>query len=151
MKNIKLLAIAFLVIVLAVAATYSIKTYSSASKIETANHSNNIADVFTCPMHPEVTQNEPGACPKCGMDLVLKNEKKDNSNGQSMECCKDSAKCKEMGCNMELCKTDMKACMDKCMKSNGENKDGMKHDMKMMNGCNGMKQGCNKSGSCCGQ
>ena len=26
----------------------------------------------TCPMHPEIQQNRPGKCPKCGMDLVLK-------------------------------------------------------------------------------
>lgn len=26
--------------------------------------------VFTCPMHPEIRQNEPGDCPKCGMHLV---------------------------------------------------------------------------------
>jgi Ni,Fe-hydrogenase III large subunit len=25
---------------------------------------------YACPMHPEVTSNEPGSCPKCGMDLV---------------------------------------------------------------------------------
>ena len=25
---------------------------------------------YTCPMHPEVVQNEPGSCPICGMDLV---------------------------------------------------------------------------------
>lgn len=25
---------------------------------------------YTCPMHPEVTQPEPGRCPKCGMTLV---------------------------------------------------------------------------------
>lgn len=25
---------------------------------------------YTCTMHPEVRQNEPGKCPKCGMDLV---------------------------------------------------------------------------------
>jgi Cu+-exporting ATPase len=27
------------------------------------------AAVYTCPMHPEVRQNRPGACPKCGMAL----------------------------------------------------------------------------------
>ena len=27
--------------------------------------------VYTCPMHPEVRQSEPGKCPKCKMDLVL--------------------------------------------------------------------------------
>ena len=28
--------------------------------------------VYTCTMHPEVTANKPGKCPKCGMDLVKK-------------------------------------------------------------------------------
>jgi Cu+-exporting ATPase len=27
------------------------------------------ADRYTCPMHPEIVQDHPGACPKCGMDL----------------------------------------------------------------------------------
>jgi len=27
--------------------------------------------IYTCPMHPEVQQAEPGACPKCGMALEL--------------------------------------------------------------------------------
>ncbi len=26
---------------------------------------------YTCPMHPEVQRDEPGTCPKCGMNLVL--------------------------------------------------------------------------------
>jgi hypothetical protein len=26
--------------------------------------------VYTCPMHPEVRQPNPGKCPKCGMNLV---------------------------------------------------------------------------------
>lgn len=30
--------------------------------------------VYTCPMHPEVQQDKPGRCPKCGMDLVPKEE-----------------------------------------------------------------------------
>ncbi|MGE5609451.1 MAG: heavy metal-binding domain-containing protein [Bacillota bacterium] len=31
--------------------------------------------VYTCPMHPEVVASKPGKCPKCGMDLVPKQEK----------------------------------------------------------------------------
>jgi len=27
---------------------------------------------YSCPMHPEVTSDKPGKCPKCGMDLVEK-------------------------------------------------------------------------------
>src|SRR6185503_12689282 len=27
------------------------------------------ATPYTCPMHPEVRQNKPGSCPKCGMAL----------------------------------------------------------------------------------
>jgi hypothetical protein len=27
---------------------------------------------FSCPMHPEVSSNEPGTCPKCGMKLEPK-------------------------------------------------------------------------------
>lgn len=26
-------------------------------------------EIYTCPMHPEVTAKEPGQCPKCGMNL----------------------------------------------------------------------------------
>ncbi len=32
----------------------------------------NEAIVYTCPMHPEIIRNQPGACPVCGMDLVQK-------------------------------------------------------------------------------
>lgn len=32
------------------------------------------AKKFTCPMHPEIVQDAPGKCPKCGIDLVEKGE-----------------------------------------------------------------------------
>src|SRR5690242_8865206 len=31
--------------------------------------------MYTCPMHPEIVNDKPGKCPKCGMALVLKEEK----------------------------------------------------------------------------
>jgi hypothetical protein len=30
------------------------------------------AKQYTCSMHPEVVQDKPGKCPKCGMELVEK-------------------------------------------------------------------------------
>jgi hypothetical protein len=30
------------------------------------------ADLYTCPMHPQVVKNAPGKCPICGMNLVKK-------------------------------------------------------------------------------
>jgi len=31
-----------------------------------------VGNIYTCPMHPEVEQEGPGSCPKCGMDLEPK-------------------------------------------------------------------------------
>jgi len=35
-------------------------------------HSSAKANNYTCPMHPEVVQNSPGKCSKCGMEMVHK-------------------------------------------------------------------------------
>ncbi len=40
---------------------------------------------YTCPMHPEVISDKPGRCPKCGMDLVKKEEAKAMDNNHSMD------------------------------------------------------------------
>lgn len=151
MKKTKIIAAAFLLVILAVVVTYTVKANGSNSKVETAVHINNASDVYTCPMHPEVLQNEPGKCPKCGMDLVLKDVKNDNA---LMDCCKDTVKCKEMGCNIDKCKQNSAACSEKCMMMNDMKKHDMKsHDMKMMNECMEKTSGCSnntgKSGSCC--
>ena len=34
------------------------------------NHSNHSVTIYTCPMHPEIRQESPGNCPKCGMTLI---------------------------------------------------------------------------------
>ncbi|KKU19990.1 MAG: Cation transporting ATPase, E1-E2 family [Candidatus Saccharibacteria bacterium GW2011_GWA2_46_10] len=42
--------------------------------MKTMNHNQ---PIYTCPMHPEVIQDGPGSCPKCGMSLVPQAKKPD--------------------------------------------------------------------------
>ena len=37
---------------------------------------------YTCPMHPEIIQDKPGNCPKCGMNLVPVKTKPDKSTSR---------------------------------------------------------------------
>ncbi len=37
---------------------------------------------YTCPMHPEVRQRRPGACPKCGMSLEPREAEADEANSE---------------------------------------------------------------------
>jgi Cu+-exporting ATPase len=43
--------------------------YDKATMPEAGVHATPVAGNYTCPMHPEVRQNAPGSCPKCGMAL----------------------------------------------------------------------------------
>lgn len=43
-------------------------------------HSTVTAQVYTCSMHPQIRQNEPGKCPICGMDLIPVSSASDESN-----------------------------------------------------------------------
>lgn len=47
------------------------------------NHNLKIQDqeksIYACPMHPEIKQDKPGSCPKCGMRLVKNETKIDDS------------------------------------------------------------------------
>jgi len=48
--------------------TKSDRKQSSSTKTEMAKDS----VYYTCSMHPEVKEDKPGKCPKCGMDLIEK-------------------------------------------------------------------------------
>jgi cation transport ATPase len=41
--------------------------------------------IYTCPMHPEIQQNHPGNCPKCGMTLEPKTPKAGAGDEESAE------------------------------------------------------------------
>ncbi len=46
-------------------------------------HNNHNKEQYTCPMHPEIVQDKPGNCPKCGMNLVPVDAKeKEHSHSQ---------------------------------------------------------------------
>lgn len=46
---------------------------TAGEKMHQSKMTNKEASVtYTCPMHPEINSDEPGKCPKCGMDLVKK-------------------------------------------------------------------------------
>jgi hypothetical protein len=59
---------------------------------------------YTCSMHPEVVQDKPGNCPKCGMKLV---EKKDITKGK-MHQANDSCNMKHDHKKMMCDSTNMK-------------------------------------------
>lgn len=50
---------------------------SSSHDHETHEHDGDTR--WTCPMHPEVDEDEPGTCPICGMDLVEREDEPDES------------------------------------------------------------------------
>lgn len=41
------------------------------------NHEQGEETIYTCSMHPQIRQNEPGKCPLCGMDLIPVTQKSD--------------------------------------------------------------------------
>ena len=50
--------------------------------LSSCSNSTEADTVYQCEMHPEVTSDKPGKCPKCGMDLekVKKSEMKKAEN-----------------------------------------------------------------------
>ena len=69
-------------------------------------------DVYTCPMHPEVTSDKPGKCLKCGMNLEKKESKAAKVKaGMDMEM---DSMCADM-CMMMMNDLAMMKMMHECM------------------------------------
>jgi len=62
----------FTIIIILATAIAGLGIACSKSSSEKPSGETQAAKQYTCPMHPEVVQAEPGKCPKCGMALKLK-------------------------------------------------------------------------------
>lgn len=59
------------------------------------DHNHHNQQRYTCPMHPEITQDKPGNCPKCGMNLVQVNAKAGEEHPQQQQKEKETEKYSE--------------------------------------------------------
>lgn len=73
----KALVAVFVLVVLALGAGCS-----SDQKPEQSQAASQGADVYTCPMHPSVISDRPGACPVCGMALVKRSAAPEMSSAE---------------------------------------------------------------------
>lgn len=113
-----------------IAISIGLFTFSNAKAQEVKQHKNIveqvIKDAFTCPMHPDVTQDKPGSCSICGMDLQKVST---NKKTKSQSCCpspsESNSKSKngKANCGMSKSKKEIAGCgMKKEMKSKENHK-----------------------------
>ncbi|WP_034918980.1 efflux RND transporter periplasmic adaptor subunit [Gillisia sp. CAL575] len=82
MENKKIIIIVIATLIVGAGLGWLLKPSSAASEnvaMESAeghdHEGDSVAEIWTCSMHPQIRQSEPGACPICGMDLIpLKTE-----------------------------------------------------------------------------
>lgn len=87
MKNIKLQLIIALLIAIGPAVLVSCSTENNqTAKAENSEHEySDSTQLWTCGMHPDVIMEEPGQCPKCGMNLVPLKQNNDSDMGDNGE------------------------------------------------------------------
>ena len=67
---VEIIAVAGILITLITGCTGSTSSHDATAATEAQTQQKAVQ--YTCSMHPEVTQDKPGNCPKCGMKLVEK-------------------------------------------------------------------------------
>lgn len=63
-------------IMFSAATVFATDLHNGKMSVDTAKKAKAAKVQYTCTMHPEVLSDKPGKCPKCGMTLVKKVEKK---------------------------------------------------------------------------
>jgi hypothetical protein len=122
-KNLLIVVIGVIAICLTGIFTYSKTEANLTAKVVYSDSTK--GDVYTCSMHPDVISDKPGQCPKCGMNLI---KKEDNDKDKSMNMKDCMNKCRGMGCNMDKCNGESGACKD----CTNDCKNMMKKDEKKM-------------------
>ncbi|GGE38447.1 efflux RND transporter periplasmic adaptor subunit [Psychroflexus planctonicus] len=91
-NNLKTYIIAGLILVLGV--FLGAILFSSEDKTEAHDHSQEQAEetVWTCSMHPQIRQDEPGDCPICGMDLIPASKMEDDVDVDAIRMSKTARK-----------------------------------------------------------
>jgi membrane fusion protein, copper/silver efflux system len=80
-KILKIIAISLAVVLIVLGGYWAYTTYIAKDSKQTSG-----ADIYTCPMHPQIISDRPGQCPICGMDLVKKSEldKEEQDSGHDL-------------------------------------------------------------------
>jgi len=85
-SNFKIIITAIIAVAIGLGAGYLIfgnNTDSASLSMESHQHAEETTSsdgegIWTCSMHPQIQQNEPGDCPLCGMDLIPLEENTSN-------------------------------------------------------------------------
>jgi Cu(I)/Ag(I) efflux system membrane fusion protein len=90
-NNLKTYIIAGLILVLGVFLGATLFSSESQQEDEHAHEQGDDA-VWTCSMHPQIRQDEPGDCPICGMDLIPANKMEDDVDPDAIKMSKTARK-----------------------------------------------------------
>lgn len=84
-KNKKLLLIVLVALTLGGVLGWMVKPSSGHQETEAAVHNHDEGnEVWTCSMHPQIRQSEPGQCPICGMDLIPASTKRSSASSNPL-------------------------------------------------------------------
>jgi Cu(I)/Ag(I) efflux system membrane fusion protein len=80
--------IAILSVMVSALAAFACQSKNTTPKENAGQQAVAPAGYYTCSMHPQVHQKDPGNCPLCGMTLVLKKEAPDTAQTDTMHMAK---------------------------------------------------------------
>lgn len=99
MKKYKPYIIGGILLLVGLAIGWIIKPSSQSSNHETHDHSqmrvessSTSEEIWTCSMHPQIRQNEPGICPICEMDLIPLDNSMSNDDPTILKMSKEASK-----------------------------------------------------------